>query len=180
MRLFHFSERGDIDRFVPRPVLQPSPRAPEAEWLNGPLVWAIAEETQYLYLLPRDCPRIVMWPTTAETTTDDRKEWFGEVPEDTSAIAFIETKWLECLERTTLFRYEMPGDTFLDLKDAGMHVSRSVVVPSGVTKIPDLRAALSASHTHLKAVPSLLPYRTAWRSTLHVSGIRLRNAAAWQ
>lgn len=176
MRLFHFSERGDIDLFIPRPVLQPSPRAGGSEWLNGPLVWAIVEEKQYLYLFPRDCPRIVMWPT-AETTADDRDRWFGDLPDNTVAIAYIEAKWLESLERTTIFRYELPGDTFLDLKDAGMHVSRSVVAPSGVTKIPDLRAALCENHTHLKPVPSLAPFKSAWKSTLHVSGIRLRNAA---
>lgn len=179
MRLFHFSENGEIEQFIPRPVLQPAPRAPGWEWLNEPLVWAIAEEKQYLYLFPRDCPRIVLWPTE-KTNTDDRDKWFGDVPDNTVAVAYIEDRWLDSVERATVFRYDMPEDTFLDLKDAGMHVSRSMVIPSGVTKITNLRAALSACHAQLKAVPSLAPFRPAWESTLHVSGIRLRNAAGWQ
>lgn len=179
MRLFHFSESGDIEQFVPRPVFQPASRAPGSEWLNEPLVWAIGEERQYLYLFPRDCPRVVLWPTD-KTTTDDRDKWFGDVPGNTVAVAYIEDRWLESMECTTVFRYDMPEDTFLDLKDAGMHVSRSVVVPASVTKITNLRAALFGCHAQLKAVPSLAPFKTAWESTLHVSGIRLRNAASWQ
>lgn len=41
-QLFHFSEDGDIQRFGPKRVQVPSTRAPGREWLNGPLVWAIA------------------------------------------------------------------------------------------------------------------------------------------
>ena len=179
MRLFHFSESGDIDRFVPRPLLQPPRRAPGMEWLNDPLVWTIAEETQYLYLFPRDCPRIVMWPTV-ETTDEDRSAWLGDLPREMVAVAYVETQWLQRLERTTVFRYELPGDTFLDLHDAGMHVSRSAVVPSDVTRISDLRAELFATHVQVKAVASLLPLKAAWQSSVHVSGIRLRNAVGWQ
>ena len=62
MRLFHFSDDPAIARFEPRAVLVPSPRAPGREWLNGPLVWAIDEPHQPMYLFPRDCPRILLWP----------------------------------------------------------------------------------------------------------------------
>lgn len=178
MRLFHFSEKGNIDQFIPRSVLQPTPRTHGSEWLNEPLVWAVAEERQYLYLFPRDCPRIVLWPTAA-TTSEDRKKWFDGVPDDTVAIAYIEDKWLASFERTAVFRYEMPADTFLDIKDAGMHVSRSVVVPTSVTRISNLRVALCESRTQLKVVPSLARFKPAWESTLHVSGIRLQNASSW-
>ena len=54
MRLFHFSEDAAITRFAPRPVAVPSARPREQEWLNGPLVWAIDEAHQPLYLFPRD------------------------------------------------------------------------------------------------------------------------------
>lgn len=60
MRLFHFSDDAAIGTFTPRSVLVPSQRAPGMEWLNGPLVWAIEEPLDFMYLFPRDCPRILM------------------------------------------------------------------------------------------------------------------------
>lgn len=48
MQLFHFSEDGDIRQFQPRPVLKAAPRRQGQEWLNGPLVWAIAQTHQRL------------------------------------------------------------------------------------------------------------------------------------
>lgn len=60
MRLFHFSEEPDIGHFEPRPVRTPAARRAGQEWLNGPLVWAIDEDHQRLYLFPRECPRIVL------------------------------------------------------------------------------------------------------------------------
>ena len=57
-RLYHFSDDPSITRFVPRPVLVPATRPPGSDWLNGPLVWAIDEWHQPMYLFPRDCPRI--------------------------------------------------------------------------------------------------------------------------
>ena len=48
MRLFHFSDDPDISEFVPRPVLIPSQRPAGREWLNGPLVWAIEEEFDFV------------------------------------------------------------------------------------------------------------------------------------
>ena len=63
MRLFHFSEDPSIEEFVPRPVRVPSARPPGQDWLNGPLVWAVSEDRQATYLFPRDCPRILLWPT---------------------------------------------------------------------------------------------------------------------
>ncbi|HMG50328.1 MAG TPA: hypothetical protein VK597_07005, partial [Inquilinus sp.] len=62
MRLFHFSDDPAIERFEPRPVRVPSARPAGREWLNGPLVWAIDDAHQMLYLFPRDCPRILAWP----------------------------------------------------------------------------------------------------------------------
>ncbi len=50
MRLFHFSDDPAIARFVPRPVLVPPKRAPGLEWLDGPLVWAIEERLDFMYL----------------------------------------------------------------------------------------------------------------------------------
>ena len=50
MRLFHISEDGYIEKFIPR-------RSKEI-WEYKNYVWAIEEEKIQNYLLPRDCPRI--------------------------------------------------------------------------------------------------------------------------
>ena len=91
MRLFHFSDDPDIAIFEPRPVRVPAQRRVGEEWLNGPLVWAIDAWHQPMYLFPRECPRILLWPTP-QTTDDDRRIWWG----DSSAriIANIERAWL--------------------------------------------------------------------------------------
>jgi hypothetical protein len=178
MHLFHFSDDSDIDRFDPRPVRTPAPRRPGMDWLNGPLVWAIAEDHQQLYLFPRECPRIVMW-AHAGTSASDRQAWFGDAPPGTSAIAYIEARWMERLAQAALTRYELPSEHFVDIDDAGMWVSRDAVVPREVVRLCDLRAALAACRTELRAVDSLVPLKPVWQSSMHASGIRLRNAADW-
>jgi hypothetical protein len=71
------------------------------------------------------------------------------------------------------------GDV-LDLDDAGMHVSRKAVAPLAVEMLSDLPAALRAADVELRIVESLTPLRNAWATTLHVSGIRMRNATGWR
>ena len=176
MQLFHFSERGDIDRFVPRAVAVTSPRPPGQEWLNGPLVWAIDAWHQPMYLFPRDCPRVLLWPTAA-TTEPDRRAWWDAG--DRRMIAHVERAWLERIQRTRLFRYVLPATGFESLEDAGMWLSREEAVPSEVDAINDLPAALAAENVELRVMDSLAPLRAAVGSSLHVSGIRLRNAASW-
>ncbi|MBA4011063.1 MAG: hypothetical protein C0481_04280 [Phenylobacterium sp.] len=176
MRLFHFSEDPGIARFEPRPVRTPSARPPGREWLNGPLVWAIDEPHQAMYLFPRDCPRILLWPTAA-TTPQDRAAWWGESA--ARMLAHVEQRWLEVLTSARLYRYELPPDSFDCLDDAGMWVSREPVTPFSVEEIADLPAALAACDAELRVVDSLTPLRGVWDTTLHASGIRLRNAAGW-
>jgi hypothetical protein len=48
------------------------------------------------------------------------------------AVAYIESSWLGQLRNATPYRYEMPADTFEDIKDVGMWVSRTAVRPIGV------------------------------------------------
>ncbi|EJJ30524.1 hypothetical protein PMI11_01145 [Rhizobium sp. CF142] len=88
MRLFHFSDDPAIAVFEPRPVRVPSERLAGMEWLNGPLVWAIDDIHDFMYLFPRDCPRILIW-ATPETLDEDRRllgDWRG--------AAYIERGWL--------------------------------------------------------------------------------------
>ncbi|WP_421933707.1 DUF6886 family protein [Phenylobacterium sp.] len=176
MRLFHFSDDPGIECFVPRPVRVPSARPPGRDWLNGPLVWAIDETTQPLYFFPRDCPRILLWETPA-TTPADRQRWFGASA--ARMIAHVEWAWLERLKRETLYRYELPSETFEDLADAGMWVSRRAVTPLAVETLTDLPAMMAAHGVELRLVESLVPLRPVWSSSLHASGVRLRHAQGW-
>lgn len=176
MRLFHFSDEGAIAVFHPRPMVAPSTRPPGRGWLNGPLVWAIEAGRQAMYLFPRDCPRILLWQTP-QTTEQDRAAWWGRRSD--SAIACVEWAWLERIRAGRLYRYEMPPATFEDLDDAGMWVSRTAVTPLRVEVIDDLPGALADCGVELRVMPTLTPLRDVWSTSLHASGVRLRNARGW-
>src|ERR1700722_6881999 len=104
MRLFHFSDDPTIGLFTPRPVRIPVARPAVRAWLNGPLVWSIDEAHEQLYLFPRDCPRILVWPTPT-TAPEERARWFGDRP--ARALAHIERRWLGRLRSATIYRYDM-------------------------------------------------------------------------
>lgn len=176
MQLFHFSEEPDIREFAPRPILVPSWRPAGREWLNGPLVWAIDAPHQPLYLFPRECPRILLWPTAGTSEEDHARIWGKSTAR---MLAFIEEDWRERLGRAVLYRYEFPIGAFEDLNDAGMRVSRTHVSPVAVTRLDHLPAALAEEDVELRVVRSLVPLRNVWSTTLHASGIRLRNAQGW-
>ncbi len=176
MRLFHFSDDPSIDLFAPRPVRVPSSRAPGMEWLNGPLVWAIDDWHQPLYLFPRECPRILIWPG-AKTSAQDRALWWGE--RSSRMLAHVESAWWDSLCAATLYRYELPAASFEPLNDAGMFVSRHPVAPLAMETIESLPSRLSACQVELKVMPSLSPLRAVWDSSMMASGIRLRNAQDW-
>ena len=173
--LYHFSEDPGISRFEPRAV--PGTRPPDRQWLNEPLVWAIDEWHSPAYFFPRECPRILWWPV-AGTTEADRERYIPDPA--TRMVACIEWEWFERLARTQLYRYTFARDGFVDVQDHGVHVSRDAVVPSAVERIDDLVAALQAASVELRVMPSLLALRGMWNTTLHVSGIRLRNARGWE
>jgi hypothetical protein len=176
MRLFHFSDDPAITMFTPRPVTAPSERPPGRDWLNGPLVWAIEERRQYLYLFPRDCPRILLWPTP-RTSAEDLAHWWGA--RACAAIAHVEWAWFERLKTAVLHRYELPANAFEELDDAGMWVAREAVTPLAMETLTDLPAALRALDVELRIMPSLTPLKGAWDTSLHASGMRLRNAQGW-
>jgi hypothetical protein len=176
MRLFHFSDNAAIHVFKPKPVAAPSKRPAGLEWLNGPLVWAIDEWHQPMYLFPRDCPRILIWPLAA-TSQDDRDRWFGQT--NARMIAYIEQSWSERHASNRIHRYELPGEGFADLNNAGMWVSRAEVRPLAMTTIENLPAALAEQGVELRPIESLATLKPLWSTSLHVSGIRLRNAASW-
>jgi hypothetical protein len=176
MRLFHFSDDPNIEVFEPRPVLVPSRRPPGREWLNGPLVWAIDEPHQPMYLFPRDCPRILLWPKS-DTSEEDRARWFGQ--RSCRMIAYIEESWRDRVESGSICRYELADAGFEDLGDAGMWVSRRAAAPIGFTRLDDLPGELEVQDVELISVESLLPFKNVWSTTLHASGLRLRGAKGW-
>jgi hypothetical protein len=176
MRLFHFSDDPDIRRFEPRPVRVPSARPDGRDWLNGPLVWAIDEWHAPMYLFPRDCPRILLWPVET-TSAQDLELWWGQ--RRCRMIAHVEWGWFEALQRDRLYRYELPTEAFESLDDAGMWISRDVATPVAREVIDDLPGALAASEVELRLMADLTPLREVWNTSLHASGIRLRNARGW-
>jgi hypothetical protein len=140
------------------------------------LVWAIEARRQYLYLFPRECPRILLWPTPRSTRAD-LDHWFGR--RDCTAIAHIEWAWFERMKSAMLHRYELPPDPFEDLDDAGMWVSRSAVTPVAMETLSELPVALRAEGVELRIMESLAPLKSVWNTSLHASGVRLRNAKDW-
>ena len=153
--LFHFSEQGDIARFTPRPVATPAARAPGMEWLNGPLVWAIDAWHQPMYLFPRDCPRILVWPTDATSPDDLAHHWPGG---SVRMLAYVEQGWLDRLRSATLFRYSLPSASFEAL-EAGMCISRDAVTPDHVELVSNLPERLAALDVALRPVADLRPLK---------------------
>jgi hypothetical protein len=176
VKLLHFSDDPAITMFEPRPVRVPPTRSPGREWLNGPLVWATDEPHAILYLFPRGCPRVVVWPTP-HTTAEDRATWMGPTP--ARAVAYVEAAWMGCLRSATVHRYALPPASFEDTGDTGMWVSRVAVRPMSVEALDALDARLSAAGVELRALKRLAPLKPLWSSTLHASGIRLRNVVGW-
>lgn len=141
------------------------------------MVWCVDEEGAWTYVFPRDCPRILLWPT-AETTAEDLDRWFAG---DAGArIACIEWAWLPAMHATALYRYEMDPARFRPLADdPWMLVSFDEETPLSVEGVGDLVDALAAANVELRLMPSLAPLHGAWKHSFHFSGIRLRNAAGW-
>jgi hypothetical protein len=60
-----------------------------------------------------------------------------------------------------------------------MWVSRSAVTPIRRDTFTDIPAALKAAGVELRVMDTLALLRDVWSTSLHVSGIRLRNAKGW-
>jgi len=60
-----------------------------------------------------------------------------------------------------------------------MWVSRQPASIIGRSILGDLPGELAGQGVRLSVVSSLLPLRSLWETSLHASGIRLRNAQGW-
>lgn len=78
-------------------------------------------------------------------------------------------------EEGILYRYELPGHTFISLNDAGMWVRKKTIYPLEKLTYSDLPKRLLENDVEVRVIPSLSVLKDAWDSSLHVSGIRLRN-----
>lgn len=94
-------------------------------------------------------------------------------------LAYIEAAWLERLSRAQLYRYEFSEAGFGDLQDAGMWVRRTAVRPIDMERLDRLPDHLKSLGVELRVLDSLVPLKDVWTSSLHASGIRLRNAKGW-
>lgn len=94
-------------------------------------------------------------------------------------IANVEWAWLHRIRDLVLFRYELPAETFRATDDEWMWVSKVEVSPLVVERVDDVLGALEAHRVELRVLDSLVPLRAVWETTLHASGIRLRNARGW-
>jgi hypothetical protein len=176
MVLYHFSEDPSIRFFEPH--VAPSSAIKE------PLVWAIDDWHAPMYYFPRYCPRACFWP--GDQTTDVDRERLFAVTAARMVIA-IESRWLERIRATSLYRYVMPQATFRRLTfdahtpdSSGHWVSREGVAPIGFESIDDLLGALAAEDIELRVMPSLVElWKTVVQSSLQFSGTRLRNAQGW-
>ncbi|MDE0010924.1 MAG: hypothetical protein OXU36_07250 [Candidatus Poribacteria bacterium] len=165
--IYHFSEASNISYFEPRFA------TPEL----GGVVWGVSEAAMYKYLLPRHCPRVT-FRADAQTSAEDVQLFFGR--SSVRCVVAIESCWLETVQRTKLYRYHLPADTFkLALEDerTQYYISHQPVTPLSVTCIHDLLKALIDFRVELRIMPSLWPlYDAVVNSTLAFSIIRMRNA----
>jgi hypothetical protein len=169
LRLFHVSEEPGITEFHPRP----SPQVYKG--IKGNVVFAISHEMLHNYLLPRDCPRVTYYAGT-DSDTKDIKHFFGN-----SVVKFIvtiEDGWLERVNNTILYIYEMPDDYF-ELLDAtaGYYISYRRAEPLNVSVIKDIPAELKKLNVELRTLLSLkILAEQVSKSSLKYSIIRMRNA----
>lgn len=166
-RLFHFSESSAITRFTPHvPATNPS---------EPPQVWAIDELHQALYWFPRDCPRVAVWPRTA----DERPQFEATFCTTAPRVHAMEAGWLQRLRECELFRYELPAAPFVPWEKAsGQWVADCDVEPLSVEPVGDLLALHAAAGVELRIVPSLWPMVDRVQSDeWDFSIVRLSNAA---
>lgn len=74
----------------------------------------------------------------------------------------------------------MSIDTFEDTHDAGMWVSRAAVCPVLMETLGLLDRRLAVEGIELRVLDQLTELKPVWSSTVHASGIRLRNAVSWR
>jgi hypothetical protein len=174
--VLHFSEDPMITRFVPH--VAATAQRPEA------FVWAVGDSSAPSYWVPRDCPRVMAWVTSA-TTTADRERVLG--PGGGSRVHAVEYAWLERIASVELYAYRFSADAFEPLHDdpSSGQPPYAFVSTRAVEPIAPPEPVGSVLRLHEQAGIQLRVLDNLWlfwdfvrASTLGHSGIRLANAAA--
>ncbi len=168
-QLFHISEDAGITTFKPRP--SPS----HFNDIKGDVVFAVSERMLHNYLLPRNCPR-VSFHAAPTSSAADKDRFLGASP--TGFVLAIEAGWLQAVQQTILYCYEMPPDSFLLLdKCAGYYISYETIKPLAVTTISNPLQELAKRSIELRVLPQLHSLANeVSRSSLNFSLIRMINA----
>lgn len=169
-KLFHVSERGNIEKFIPRPI--PSPDT----GITGEAVWAIDKTRLPNYLLPRDCPRVTFC-CSEMTSEEDRKRF--NLNESIDRVIAIEAGWKSIIENSHIYLYEFASDTFQLVDDAaGYYISRCPVTPTNVRTISNLLKEINLYNVELRILPNLWALRNAIvKSTMQYSIVKFKNAS---
>lgn len=169
MKLYHVSEEPGIEVFEPRPSPQTFNK------ITGDVVFAVADEMLHNYLLPRDCPRVCYYAKT-DSSQKDINKYIGNT--DKKFIINVEERWLERINKTKLYLYEMPAENFelLD-KGAGYYVSNESIRPVKIIITNNLPGELMKRNAELRFYPEIKNLAAeVVNSSLQFSIIRLRNA----
>ncbi len=171
MRLFHISEEADITHFAPRP--SPSNNAP----LERPAVWAISEETVWMYMLPRNCPRVAYRYNSEASDADITTFLHGD---RSRRVLALEAGWFERCCITTLYCYEFSEQDFsLYDQHALYYVAYTDIKPIAISIIAHPLQALLQYGVDVHVLPELWNLRELIvQTSLSWSIIRMRNAAA--
>jgi hypothetical protein len=161
--LYHVSETADINEFEPR----------WSEAQGAAIVWAVHERRLHNYLLPRNCPR-VCYTVNSQTSPAD----VAQFVDASQSVVAIESRWVQRMQSTTLYLYELPEATFRECDEgAGYHISEQRVVPVTVTRIDNPMRAILERGVELRLMRDLLAFGDqVVASTLQFSLIRMRNA----
>jgi len=162
MKLYHFSDEDDIAIF--------RPRVKENRKNMPPVVWAIDEEHQFTFFFPRNCPRIV-YTKHEHISEADYIRFFGTT--DADIVITVETNWYRSIMVTTLYRYELPRDSFTMFDPtAGYYISYEVVKPIHMTRINNALERLMDMKIDVRFTPNLNTSRDELlKSTIHDFGI---------
>jgi hypothetical protein len=165
VKLYHFSENPDIQKFEPRLIYKET----EAK------VWTIDEYHAPHYYFPRECPRVCIWPKE-DTSAEDLELFFGM--SITHRMIAIESAWYERVSKGHIYRYSFdPIDFEIHEPNAGYYISTQCVEPINVERMDDLVGSIVTHGIELRVTPSLKPLREfILKSSINFSMIRMRNA----
>ncbi|MCD9025450.1 DUF6886 family protein [Cohnella silvisoli] len=168
MKLYHFSDKSDIRIF--------NPRVKHNRQNMPPVVWAIDQQHEFTFYFPRDCPRIVYTRTEGISDEDDHK-FFGLT--DSNIVITVEVGWYKRINKTTIFRYELPVESFKLFDEfAGYYISEESINPIGIKPLDNLIERLTELNIEIRFTPNLNPLReTLLKSSIKDFGIhRFENA----